>query len=68
MNPELAGLIRHGLTMAGSVLVTKGYTDSTALEAIIGGIMAVVALCWSYWAKQATNSEAVKIADKVNAP
>lgn len=65
MNPELAGLIRHALTMIGAVLVTKGYTDATAMEAIVGGVAALVGLAWSMWAKRGTSAEAVKIADKV---
>lgn len=67
MNPELAGLIRHALTMFGAVLVTKGYTDATVMDAIVGGVAAVVGVAWSLWAKRGTSTEAVKIADKVEA-
>lgn len=65
MNPELAGLIRHALTMVGAVLVTRGYTDATAMDAIVGGVLAVVGVAWSMWAKRGTSTEAAKIADKV---
>lgn len=66
MNPELAGLIRHALTMFGALLVGKGYSDPTSMEAIVGGLAAVLGVAWSLYAKRGTSMEAAKIADKVS--
>lgn len=67
MNPELAGLIRHALTMLGGILVTKGYSDSTVMESIVGGFVATIGVLWSLYAKRGTSGEAAKVADKVAA-
>jgi hypothetical protein len=46
-------IIRHILTSAGTVLVAKGYIDAGAFEAIVGGVLAVVGLAWSFSDKKA---------------
>ncbi len=42
-------LVRHGLTVAAGVLVTKGFTDADSAQALIGGIMGTLAVAWSHW-------------------
>lgn len=44
----LLSLVRHTLTGVGAVLVTRGYADSATIEAIIGGVLAIVGLGLSY--------------------
>jgi len=40
-------IFRHVLTGMGAVLVSKGYVDAAATEAIIGGLIAGAGLLWS---------------------
>lgn len=43
MNKDtILSLTRHILTGVGSVLVTKGIVDSGTVEAVIGGLIAVI--------------------------
>lgn len=46
MSEYVCSLIRHVATAAGAVLVTKGYTDQTGLEALAGGLVALAAVIW----------------------
>lgn len=41
-------LARHILTGVGSVLVARGVVDSGTVEAIAGGVLAIIGLAWSY--------------------
>jgi hypothetical protein len=41
--------IRHGLTLGAGYLVSKGLTDGSSADALVGGIMGTVAYAWSYW-------------------
>jgi hypothetical protein len=45
------GLIRHGLTVAGGVLVTQGYADVAQVETLVGAGVIVIGIAWSVWAK-----------------
>jgi hypothetical protein len=48
MNKEtILGIVRHILTTAGGVLVTKGVTDDSNAQAIVGGIIAAIGVIWS---------------------
>ena len=52
MNKEtILGLIRHGLTFAGGILVTKGLADEATTTELIGGLIAVTGAVWSIIAK-----------------
>ena len=44
----ILALVRHLLTGIGSVLMARGYVDSGTVEAVIGGVLAVVGLGLSY--------------------
>lgn len=48
------GLLRHLLTLAGGVLVTRGYFDEAMLQTVIGAIIAMVTAGWSVVEKQKT--------------
>ena len=47
MNNTLAGLIRHGLTFLGGLLVTKGYIDAEMVQEIVGAVMTLGGFVWS---------------------
>lgn len=47
MNNTLAGLIRHGLTFLGGLLVTKGYIDAEMVQEIVGAVMTIGGFVWS---------------------
>jgi len=52
MNKEtILGLIRHGLTFGGGILVTKGLADEATSTELIGGLVAVIGAIWSIIAK-----------------
>lgn len=46
------GLVRHGLTFIGGLLVTKGILEAGVLTEIIGGIITIVGGLWSVLAKK----------------
>lgn len=46
-------IVRHLLTSAGSVLMAKGYVDAGTVEAVVGGVLAVVGLAMSWKDKAA---------------
>lgn len=48
---QIMGLIRHILTTVGGGLVTNGYFDEATGNALLGGIMAVIGLVWSWTSK-----------------
>ena len=41
------GVIRHGLTFAGAILITKGIISESAALDITGAVMTLVGLVWS---------------------
>jgi len=43
----MLGIVRHGLTFIGGVLVAKGLLDDGIAAEIIGGIMTMVGGIWS---------------------
>jgi len=49
---QVYGLIRHGLTAAGGVCVTLGYIDEDVVPELIGALMTIVGIVWSYQAKK----------------
>ena len=52
MNQDnLFAFIRHVLTAAGGSLVTAGYVSSTQWADIVGGMIALAGVAWSFWQK-----------------
>jgi hypothetical protein len=47
----LAGIVRHGLTTLGGILVAHGYIDSAQVAGFVGGGMIVAGAAWSWWQK-----------------
>lgn len=62
LKPILAGLVRHGLTTLGGVLVSAGYMQSSDTAAFIGGGMVVAGMAWSWWQKRGQ----ALVADELN--
>ncbi len=48
---QVLGIIRHGLTFVGGVLVMKGLVDETVVTEIIGSVVGLVGAIWSVVAK-----------------
>ena len=44
---QILGVIRHGLTFIGGILITKGLLDETTSTEIIGGVIGLVGTSWS---------------------
>ena len=44
---QIMGIIRHGLTFVGGILVMKGLIDETLSQEIIGSVITLVGLVWS---------------------
>jgi hypothetical protein len=47
----ILGIVRHTLTAAGGVLVTKGLADAAGVESAVGAIIALAGFIWSAIAK-----------------
>lgn len=52
-NDQAAGILRHILTFAAGLAVSKGYIDSETALAISGGIIAAFGVLWSWKSKTA---------------
>lgn len=52
MDNTLSGLIRHGLTFIGGLLVSKGIIDEQTLPEVIGAIMTLGGFVWSFISKK----------------
>ena len=48
----ILGVIRHFLTIAGGVLVTKGNLDVTDADTLVGSVIAIVGVVWSIVSKK----------------
>ncbi len=48
MNKEvILGIIRHILTFAGGVLITKGIIDESTMQELVGSLGTTIGLIWS---------------------
>ena len=47
MKDQILGLVRHGLTFVGGLVVAKGLVDESTATEIIGGLMTLVGAVWS---------------------
>lgn len=48
---QIYGLIRHALTVLGGAFVTKGYIDAEIVPEVVGAVMTLVGVVWSYQSK-----------------
>lgn len=44
MDEKIKGLVRHALTVAGTVLVTKGVIDEAMLTEVVGAVITLTSL------------------------
>ena len=51
---QTLGIIRHFLSGLGSIAIYKGWIDETTMLELLGGIMTITSIVWSFWAKKKT--------------
>ena len=44
---QILGIVRHGLTFIGGILIMKGVLDESTSEEVIGGVVTLVGTIWS---------------------
>jgi hypothetical protein len=44
---QILGIVRHGLTFIGGILITKGLIDESTATEIIGGVITLAGTIWS---------------------
>ena len=44
---QILGIVRHGLTFIGGILVMKGIIDETTVTEIVGGVITLTGTIWS---------------------
>ena len=49
---QFLGVLRHVLTTAAGMAVAKGYLDDSSATAIVGGVIALLGVVWSYKSKK----------------
>jgi len=49
---QVQGIVRHGLTFIGGILVSKGYIDESSLAEVIGASMTLAGVFWSIYLKK----------------
>jgi hypothetical protein len=54
MNDQFSGVVRHVLTIAAGVLIQRGVLDESSAEAIVGGVIAIIGVAWSWRSKKPT--------------
>jgi threonine/homoserine efflux transporter RhtA len=47
MNPNIASLVRHGLSALGGFLVAKGHLSADQVNELAGAIITVMGIVWS---------------------
>lgn len=52
MNPQLAGLVRHFLTVGAGWLIGRGVLDDATGQQLVGAVMALIGVGWSWLAKK----------------
>jgi hypothetical protein len=45
---QVLGVLRHVLTFAGGILVMRGVIDQEVVSELIGGVLSIVGLVWSF--------------------
>jgi len=44
---QILGIVRHGLTFIGGILIAKGLIDESTVTEIIGGVITLTGTIWS---------------------
>ena len=48
---QILGIVRHVMTIAGTLLVASGSVAEGGWEVITGSALSLVAIVWSVWSK-----------------
>lgn len=54
---QVLGIVRHGLTFVGGLLVTKGLMDVDMVQEVMGAVITLVGAVWSVIVKKKSVSE-----------
>jgi len=54
---QVLGIVRHGLTFVGGLLVTKGLMDVDMVQEVMGAVVTLVGAVWSVIVKKKSVSE-----------
>lgn len=54
---QVLGVVRHGLTFVGGLLVTKGLMDVDMVQEVMGAVITLVGAVWSVIVKKKSVSE-----------
>lgn len=54
---QVMGIVRHGLTFVGGLLVTKGLMDVNMVQEVMGAVVTLVGAVWSVVAKKKSIAE-----------
>lgn len=51
---QVLGLVRHGLTFIGAILIAKGLADDALVSELSGAVLTLVSGVWSVISKNAS--------------
>lgn len=54
---QVLGVVRHGLTFVGGLLVTKGLLDAGMVQEVMGAVLTLVGAAWSVVVKNKSVTE-----------
>lgn len=49
---QILGVVRHGLTLVGGFLITKGLLDESSVTELSGAILSIITVIWSVTSKK----------------
>ena len=53
MNNEIVnGIVRHGLTLLGGYLVSRGHLDVGDVQTVVGALSGLFGVAWSVYSKK----------------
>lgn len=61
LRTSVAGLVRHGMTKLGGVLVAAGYLGDDGVTLMVGLGSSVVGVVWSFWQKRQSGAEKARL-------
>jgi len=56
---QVTGLVRHGLTFAAGILMTKMNMDAATYSALAGAVALIVGIIWSFATKQPVTADVI---------
>ncbi|MBL4784189.1 MAG: hypothetical protein JKY49_02050 [Cohaesibacteraceae bacterium] len=49
---KILGMVRHALTFGGGLVVGKGWIDKAMMVEIVGALVTLIGIAWSYYAPE----------------